>query len=166
MQYFVVMGVTGCGKTTVAELIAQRINATFIEADELHGDANISKMASGQPLSDDDRWPWLQRVADAMKSYKPPVVVSCSALRQAYRDYLREHTQVSMGFIHLHSDANIIAQRMAKRSNHFMPIGLLDSQLQLLEHLEKNENGVVVNIDQSVSGVVDEAMLYVNNAQK
>lgn len=164
MQYFVVMGVTGCGKSTIAQLLAQQINATYIEADELHGSANISKMARGEALSDDDRWPWLQRVARAMQLSETPVVVSCSSLRRAYRDLLHEHVQVPIGFIHLHNDGDVIAKRMAKRGDHFMPVSLLASQMQLLEHLEADEDGVVIDIDQSVLCVVNEAMLFVNSS--
>ncbi len=160
------MGVTGCGKSTIAELVAQRIHATYIEADALHGKANISKMACGEPLNDDDRWPWLKRVANAMQVSQAPIVVSCSSLRRTYRDYLREHTQVPIGFIHLHNDGDVIAKRVAERGGHFMPVSLLYSQLQLLEHLETNEDGVLVDIDQSVLSVVNEAMLFVNSVRQ
>lgn len=165
MQHFVVMGVTGCGKSSVAELITPLINATFIEADSLHGSANIAKMASGEALNDDDRWPWLLRVANAMQVPTAPVVVSCSCLRRAYRDYLCAHAQVPIGFIHLYNNDGVIAKRMAKRTDHFMPTSLLDSQLQLLEHLETDEDGVLVDIDQTLSSVVTEAMMFVNSVR-
>lgn len=164
MQHFVVMGVTGCGKSSIAEGVAQKTSATFIEADALHGEANIAKMASGEPLNDDDRWPWLQRVARAMQTSPAPVVVSCSCLKRAYRDALRDQSKLPIGFVHLHTDRDIIADRMAKRSEHFMPVSLLDSQIAILEHLDADETGVLVDVNRSIDIIVDDAVAYVNAA--
>lgn len=164
MQHFVVMGVTGCGKSTIAQGVAQRIDAAFIEADALHGDANISKMASGTPLSDDDRWPWLARVATAMQTHQAPVVVSCSCLKRAYRDVLRKQSKLPIGFVHLHTDRDIIANRMAKRSDHFMPTSLLDSQIAILEMLGADEKGVIVDVNQSIELIIEEAVGYAKRA--
>jgi len=161
MQHFVVMGVSGCGKSTIAEGVAQRIDAAFIEADALHSDANISKMASGEPLTDDDRWPWLKRVATAIQTSQIPVVVSCSCLKRAYRDVLCNQSKLHIGFIHLHTDRDVIAKRMAKRSDHFMPTSLLDSQIAVLEMLDADENGVLVDVNQSIDLIVDEATRFV-----
>lgn len=158
------MGVTGCGKSSIAKGLAQRTNASYIEADDLHGNANIEKMASGQPLNDDDRWPWLQRVASAMQTSPAPVVVSCSCLKRAYRDALRDQSKLPIGFVHLHTDRDIIADRMANRSDHFMPVTLLDSQIAILEHLENDETGVLVDVNRSIDLIVDDAEAYVNAA--
>lgn len=164
MQHFVVMGVTGCGKSSIAEGVARQTSATFIEADDLHDDANIAKMASGEPLTDDDRWPWLQRVASAIHTSPAPVVVSCSCLKRAYRDVLRDQSKLAIGFVHLHTDRDIIATRMAKRSDHFMPVSLLDSQIAILEHLDADETGLLVDVNRSIDLIVDDAVVYVNAA--
>jgi len=161
MNHFVVMGVSSCGKTTVAKALAQRTGAAFIEADALHGAENITKMERGEALNDEDRWPWLKRVADAMNAADEPVFVSCSALRRSYRDFLQEHSVKPLGFIHLHANSAVIRERMAMREGHFMPISLLDSQLALLEPLEANESGVVVDIAKTVEQVVDDALQFV-----
>ncbi len=165
LNHYVVMGVAGCGKSTVASRLAELMQAETIEADELHGPANISKMSRGEALSDVDRWPWLERVALAMQRSKTPVIVSCSALRLAYRRYLIEKSSVEIGFIHLHADKAVIASRMSGREGHFMPMSLLDSQFATLEHLQNNETGVVVDIAQSLESVVQDAFDYVK-AQK
>jgi len=167
MQHFVVMGVSGCGKSTVAESLSKHINGRFIEADDLHGSANVSKMARGEPLNDEDRWPWLRRVADDMQVREPPVVVSCSCLRHSYRTFLGEINQVPIGFIHLHTKAEVIANRLSERQGHFMPTSLLDSQVKLLEPLQSDEEGIVIDIEQSLECVVGEAIKFVKlNQQK
>ncbi len=131
----VAMGVCSSGKTSVGKVVASRMNWTFIEGDDLHPPANITKMASGVPLTDEDRWPWLDSIADRMREIDKAgesAVVACSALRQAYRDRLRR-SGADLRFLHLTGDASLIRQRMESRSDHFMPAGLLDSQLAILE---------------------------------
>jgi gluconokinase len=131
----VTMGVCGSGKTSIGKLIASRMNWTFVEGDDLHPPENREKMASGTPLTDDDRWPWLDRIAETMRAINEAggsAVVACSALRQAYRDRLRL-SGAEIIFLHLTGDANLIRQRMENRHDHFMPPGLLDSQLATLE---------------------------------
>jgi len=155
------MGVTGCGKSTVATLLGQRLNGKVIEADALHGSQNIDKMKRGEALSDDDRWPWLVRVANAMQASRTPVLVSCSALRRAYRQCLLDNSGVQIGFIHLHAKREVFAERMSNRKDHFMPVSLLDSQLELLESLNSDGSGVVVDVDKPIQRVIDEAMLFV-----
>lgn len=164
MKHFVVMGVAGCGKSTVATMLAQRISAKMIEADELHGSANIEKMQRGEALSDDDRWPWLARVGVAMQVSATPVLVSCSALRREYRQSLLDNARVPIGFIHLHTEQAVIAERMANREGHFMPVSLLESQYQLLEPLQHDEVGVAVDIAQTIDQVVDEALVFINSS--
>ncbi len=160
------MGVTACGKSTIAALLAEHLGATLIEADELHSEANIEKMRRGEALSDDDRWPWLNRVANTMQACNTGVVVSCSALRRAYRDKLLNNTGAPIGFVHLNASHAVIASRMSNRENHFMPVGLLDSQLALLEPLEYDENGVVIDIDQTIADVVSEAIEFVTKQHR
>ena len=162
VKHFIVMGVAGCGKSSVSAMLAERVNATVIEADDLHGTENIEKMARGEALDDDDRWPWLLRVAKEMRASTTPVITSCSALRRVYRQYLLDNVGSPIGFIHLHTDRDVIAERMSNRTGHFMPLSLLDSQFQLLEPLQSDERGVTVDISQPLDKVVDDAMLYVS----
>jgi gluconokinase len=150
----VTMGVCGSGKTSVGETIASRMGWTFIEGDDLHPAANREKMASGMPLTDQDRWPWLDRIADRMRTIDEAggsAVLACSALRQVYRDRLRESGAETI-FLHLTGDAGLIRQRMESRSGHYMPPGLLDSQLATLEPARPDE--ILHEID--ISGTMDE----------
>ena len=131
----VVMGVCGSGKTTVGRLIAQRMDWVFLEGDDLHPEANRLKMAAGTPLTDEDRWPWLDRIARAIRragGEGRSMVVACSALRRTYRDRLRE-CGGDVRFLHLTGTPALLRTRMALREGHFMPAGLLDSQLATLE---------------------------------
>ncbi len=161
VKHFVVMGVAGCGKSTIASLLAQRLNGKMVEADALHGASNIQKMESGEALTDDDRWPWLARVANAMAETPTPVFVSCSALRRAYRQSLSDNAGLSVGFIHLHAEQEVIAKRMSARQGHFMPESLLDSQYQTLEPLCDDELGVVIDIRQPIDAVVEDALVFI-----
>jgi len=155
-----VMGVSGAGKSTFGGALARRLRAAFVEADDLHPEANKRLMASGQPLGDKERWPWLQAVADeAMKRRQgaaPCVVVACSALRRRYRDYLRSRLG-PMFFIHLHGDPALLQIRMGERQRHFMPVSLLESQLETLEPLEADEQGTVLDIAEPCEKMVEEA---------
>jgi len=162
MHHFVVMGVSGCGKSTIARCLAEKIDATMIEADDLHAIDNIEMMRRGESLNDEDRWPWLKQVSGAMKNTPAPVVVSCSALRRSYRQFLLETAGVPIGFIHLHGSGDLISRRMSARAKHFMPTSLLDSQLSLLEPLGRDEAGVVVDIAQPIELVVEAAVLFTN----
>lgn len=126
----VVMGVSGCGKTSLGQALANALGARFIDADDLHPQANREKMAEGIPLTDGDRAPWLDLVAQCLTD-QAPVVVACSALRRAYRDRLRQAGEVR--FLHLAAPQEVIAQRLARRQGHFMPPVLLTSQYATLE---------------------------------
>ncbi len=142
----VVMGVSGCGKSTVAGIVAGRLGWDLEEGDDLHPEPNVAKMAAGTPLTDDDRWPWLDRVAGWIREHTSsgrPGVITCSALRRRYRDRLRgDHVL----FVHLAGTRETIGHRLAARTDHFMPAGLLDSQLATLEPLEADENALVVDV--------------------
>lgn len=126
----VVMGVSGCGKSTLGAALAARLGAGFVDADPLHPAANLAKMAAGEPLTDADRWPWLDAVAAVLRD-RAPVVVACSALRRAYRDRLRAARGVR--FVHLAAPREVILARMTTRQDHFMPASLLASQYDTLE---------------------------------
>jgi gluconokinase len=131
MKSVIVMGVSGCGKTTFGTALAERLACGFIEGDRLHPPANIAKMSAGTPLTDDDRWPWLQAIAAALVA-QPGALASCSALKRTYRDRLR-HAGGDLGFICLDLPRPELERRMSLRRGHFMPAGLLDSQLATLE---------------------------------
>ncbi|KZS69469.1 gluconokinase [Mycobacterium pseudokansasii] len=150
----VVMGVSGSGKSTVGAAFAQRLGVAFLDADTLHPPANIAKMAAGQPLDDQDRYPWLRRVGEWLAAHRDGGVTSCSALKRSYRDQLRAHCP-ELEFLHLSGSADVIARRLANRAAHFMPVELLRSQLDTLEPLGGDESGVVVDVHQDVDAIVD-----------
>lgn len=142
----VVMGVCGCGKSTVGAMLANSLGASFIDGDDLHPRANIEKMQSGIPLNDEDRKPWLERISDVFFSIsrrERSCVIACSALKKKYRDEIRKSGKII--FIHLYGDKDLIMQRMSKRSGHYMKENMIDSQFATLE-FPKDEN-LVINID-------------------
>jgi gluconokinase len=126
----VLMGVSGCGKSSVGAALAARLAIPYRDGDDLHPAANVEKMRAGVPLTDADRWPWLDRVAAVLRD-AAPVIVGCSALRRVYRDRLRQAGAVR--FVHLSGAREVIAARMAARTGHYMPPSLLDSQYAALE---------------------------------
>ena len=145
----VVMGVCGSGKTSVGRLVARRMDWVFIEGDDLHPEANRRKMAAGTPLTDGDRGPWLDRIVDEMRRLGAgggSMVVACSALRRIYRDRLRGGG-ADVRFLHLTGAPALLRARMERRADHFMPAGLLDSQLATLEPAGAGE--VIHEIDVS-----------------
>ncbi len=147
------MGVAGCGKSSVAEALAARLRGTFLDGDAFHTPENIAKMSAGIPLDDEDRWPWLDRIAAEMQTRKGVLVTACSALRRIYRDRLRSGAGEPVFFAHLDGSRALIAARMAKRDGHFMPGSLLDSQIATLERLGPDEAGVTVDISGDLAQV-------------
>jgi gluconokinase len=140
----VVMGVTGTGKSTVAGMLAGRLGWDLEEGDDLHPEANVAKMRAGRPLTDEDRWPWLDRVGAWIRAHTQsgtPGIITCSSLKRSYRDRLRGPGVV---FVHLAGTRDEIQARLDRRLHHFMPASLLESQLQTLEPLAPDERGVVV----------------------
>jgi gluconokinase len=152
----VVMGVSGSGKSTVGAALAQRLRAPFADADDFHPEANVAKMTAGQALDDDDRRPWLEAIGVWLAAHQSGGVMTCSALKRAYRDQLRAHAPDTT-FVHLHGERQVITRRQATRPGHFMPASLLDSQFATLEPLEDDEVGFVVDVDQAVDDIVAEA---------
>lgn len=143
----VVMGVSGAGKSTIAALLAQRLGVPFVDADDLHPLTNVDKMAAGVPLSDDDRWPWLALVGDALAAASATgLVIACSALRVSYRDAIRDRAPQAQ-FVLLHGSRELLLGRLSQREGHFMPASLLDSQLATLEPLTASEAGMTVDVD-------------------
>jgi gluconokinase len=140
----VVMGVTGCGKTTVGRLLARRLDVPYLEADDFHPAANVAKMQAGIPLTDADRQPWLAAIAEQLEDGAGPrPVVSCSALKRQYRDRLRQ-ADPRVWFLHLVIDETAAVQRVAGRPGHFMPTSLVASQFAALEPL-LGESGLAVD---------------------
>jgi gluconokinase len=132
VRHLLVMGVCGTGKSTVAKAVSDRLHADFIEADAYHSPEAVARMASGAPLTDAHRWDWLDRIAAAAHAAPGRAVIACSALKVVYRDRLRA-TLPGMGIIHLYGSRTLLADRMAARTDHFMPISLLDSQFADLQ---------------------------------
>ena len=152
------MGVSGSGKTTVAALLAGRLGWDFADGDDFHPEANVQKMKSGTPLTDEDRWPWLQAIADWIAQTKAAggqAVVACSALRRAYRKVLLDHA-ADTRLVYLHGDYELIARRQAARHGHFMPTTLLQSQFSTLEEPGPDEGALVVEIDRTPRAIVDD----------
>lgn len=147
------MGVSGSGKSTVGAALARRLGVPFIDADTLHPPANIAKMAAGEPLTDDDRRPWLDRVGEWLAAHRDGGVVSCSALKRTYRDRLRAHCPPAT-FLHLRGSPELIGARLAARPGHFMPAALLRSQFDALEPLGADEDGVTVDAGRGVDAIV------------
>lgn len=150
----VVMGVSGSGKSTVGAALAQRLRVPFADADDFHPSENIAKMTAGHPLDDTDRYPWLEAIGAWLAQHPDGGVMSCSALKRVYRDQLRQHC-ADIEFLHLSGSPETIGRRQASRPGHFMPAALLASQFETLETLEPDEQGVAIDVDQSIDSIVD-----------
>ncbi len=166
----VVMGVSGCGKSTVGQLLAERLGARFIDGDDLHPAANIQKMASGIPLTDEDRWPWLQLVGEAVAGAPNAVdgfvlvqptgtVVAASSLKRVYRDHIRQAAPQTF-FIHLTGSRELLWERMSSRGAHFMKPEMLESQLAILEALAEDEAGLTFDISLSPNEIVEAVVAH------
>jgi gluconokinase len=156
----IVMGVSGSGKSTIGALLAERLGWPFADADGFHPAANVAKMAAGQPLTDADRWPWLDAIAahiGASRTAGQPVVVACSALRRAYRERLRAG-HGDLIFLHLSGAPAVIAERQAARQGHFMPPSLMASQFATLEDPAAEADAVIVSVSASPHEVVAAAL--------
>lgn len=150
----VIMGVAGCGKSSVGAALADRLGVTYLDGDDLHPPGNIAKMSRGAPLTDDDRWPWLARVGQALRAH-PRRIIGCSALKRAYRDRIMAEAGGPVTFIHLSGPPEVIEARMSARTGHFMPPTLLASQFAALEPPGPDETAITVAIDQPFDAVID-----------
>jgi gluconokinase len=160
VEHIVVMGVSGTGKSTVGQALADRLGRPFLEGDAFHPEANVVKMRDGVPLTDDDRWPWLRTLRDAMSEHAAAgtsTVVACSSLRRVYRAVLRE-AQGRVRFVLVDVPADVLRDRMLHRSGHWMPPSLLESQLATLEPLQVDEDGVTVPVAGAPDVVVADAL--------
>jgi gluconokinase len=154
----VIMGVSGSGKTTVGVVLAERLRWRFADADDFHSVANIAKMRSGIPLDDDDRKPWLQRIAEQIDRWgaeKQHGVVTCSALKRRYRQII-VGARPDVRLVYLKGDRTLIASRLAARHGHFMPATLLESQFAALEEPEPEERAIIVRVDKPAAEIVEE----------
>ena len=154
----VLMGVSGSGKTTVARIIAERLRWPFEEGDALHPPANVAKMAAGHPLTDEDRAPWLAKVADwvdARLDAGESGVITCSALKRKYRELIDRRGE-RVEFVYLHGSRELIASRLATRQGHFMPSSLLDSQFATLEPPNDDERPITIHVDAPPEAIVEE----------
>jgi gluconokinase len=150
----VIMGVAGSGKTSVGQGLSQRLGLPYRDGDDLHPAVNVAKMRQGIALTDQDRWPWLDLVGQAL-AQDAPLIIGCSALRRAYRDRIRAKAGGPVTFIHLVGTRDQIAARMAARQGHFMPLSLLASQFAALEPPGPDEDAISVDIDQPLAAIVD-----------
>ena len=156
----VLMGVAGSGKTTIGEKLAERLGWPYEDADKYHPKANVEKMSAGHPLTDEDRWPWLQAIADEIDrvcKQQGQLVIGCSALKRAYRDVL-VHGRDDVRIVYLDGTRELIARRLKARKGHFMPPALLDSQFSTLQPPGPDEHPVTVSIDAPVETIVDDIM--------
>jgi gluconokinase len=156
----IVMGVSGSGKTTVGDELAARLCWRYEDADTFHPPSNVAKMKAGQPLTDDDRWPWLKAIAaeiDRICAAGERAVIGCSALRRVYRDVL-VHGRSDIRIVYLKGSQQLIADRLSERKGHFMPSGLLTSQFKTLEPPTEDEHVVTVSIEGSVEAIVEDIL--------
>jgi len=160
----VVMGVSGSGKSTISERLAERLGWTYEDGDKFHPPGNVAKMSAGHPLTDADRWPWLQAIADeidAVCASGGHAVIACSALKRAYRDVL-VHGRDDVRIVFLDGTQELISDRLAARKGHFMPPDLLASQFRTLERPGTNERPITVSIDAPVERIVDDIVTQLN----
>ncbi|GAA5137864.1 gluconokinase [Prosthecobacter algae] len=155
----IVMGVSGCGKTLIGTLLAERLGGVCEDADDFHSAANKDKMRAGTPLTDEDRWPWyasLRARIEEMRGQTPVYVLACSALKVIYREKLRaDDAESELIFVHLKGPKEVIFARMAKRKGHYMPVSLLDSQFAILE---ESPDLWTVSLEQEPEAIVAEVL--------
>jgi len=143
----VIMGVSGCGKTSVGEALANLLGCPFIDADDLHSAEAKAQMSSGIPLTDQDRWPWLARVGSSIETMRDSgVVMACSSLKRSYRNAIRDKAPDAL-FVHLTGTTELLLKRIGNRNGHFFPASMLESQLQILEPLDSDEDGFTLGIE-------------------
>lgn len=158
-KHVIVMGVSGCGKSTVGKQLGETLGLVFKDGDDMHPAANIEKMSAGHALNDADRWPWLEAIGQWMQGQTEGAIVGCSALKRSYRDRIRTHAPDTV-FVHLHGSYELLMERIQNRAGHFMPVSLLQSQFETLEELGEDESGIVLDVAQSPAELTAEAAEY------
>lgn len=161
-RVIVVMGSTGCGKSTIGNALARHFGTHFVEGDDHHTLENKVKMASGIPLTDDDRWPWLVQLSSVFQQTQGKVVGSCSALKKSYRQFITDCVGEPVLFVYLYGTKDVLAARLAARTDHFMNTKLLESQLATLEVPNSEEYSIQVSIDQPALEIVDEIVYKIS----
>lgn len=162
----VIMGVSGCGKSTIGKALALALDCAFVEGDDYHPASNVAKMSAGQPLTDADRAPWLAAIGRDIAAWRRQgcsAVLTCSALKRSYRDRLGEDGGDALVFVYLQGSKALIDQRMRERKGHFMPATLLDSQFAALEEPGPDEPALTVPIDQPVADAVSAIQRWLTN---
>jgi len=154
----IVMGVSGSGKTVVGEALAEKLGLPLLEGDDFHPAANVKKMSSGVPLTDADRWPWLDAIGKAIHDASGPVIVACSGLKRIYRERLEAAAGRPVLFLFLDASKETLASRLGNRKGHFMPASLLDSQLATLEPPAPDEPAIRISVEPPVDQVVEAAL--------
>ncbi len=162
---FVIMGVSGCGKSSVGSALAQRLGAIYVDGDDLHPAANVAKMSAGIPLTDTDRWPWLDKIGRCLVLPDKTALIGCSALKRSYRDRIRKVAGAPVSFVHLAGTRETILERLQARRDHFMPPALLDSQFAALEPPGADEQAITVDISQPLDAVVAAIMTALEERQ-
>ena len=152
-RLIIVMGVCGCGKSTIAAGLAKALDSGYLDADDYHPADNVAKMSRGEALTDEDRWPWLQDFATAMAQQEGIVIGACSALRRSYRECITQAADEPVLFVFLDGNKALISQRMAAREGHFMPDSLLDSQFATLERPEADECAINIDISDTAQEI-------------
>ncbi|WP_208378980.1 gluconokinase [Cumulibacter soli] len=161
----VVMGVSGCGKSTIGEALGQLLGLPFADADDFHSAANIAKMTGGTSLTDVNRWPWLDAVGQWLGEHDSGAVVACSALRSTYRDRIRTHCPDAY-FVHLAGPIVLAVRRVGARRDHYMPSTLVGSQYDTLEALHDEESGTTISFDQPRDAVLEELLVVLNGGAR
>jgi len=159
------MGVCGCGKSCVGALLAAHFGCEFVEGDDFHPAANVTKMRAGIALDDEDRWPWLEALSIKLRG-APPVIMSCSALRKSYRDFLRDKAAQPLIFLCLTGSRAVLAQRLQSRQGHYMPASLLDSQLAAFQPPYLEENVAMLSIEEPLQDIVDGAIQFIETMKE
>ena len=162
----VVMGVCGCGKSTIGQGIAQALGFPFLEGDAFHPAASIARMAAGVPLDDADRWPWLDQMGETLgrtAREQGGVIATCSALKRIYRDRLCATAAMPLRLVCLVGSRELIAGRMAARTGHYMPLGLLDSQLAILELPASDEDALLLDLREAADGLIERAVTHLRS---
>lgn len=152
---YIVMGVCGCGKSTIGRAFADRLGINFLDGDDFHPRRNVEKMSRGEPLEDSDRMPWLAQVGAHLDA---GTVIACSALKRSYRDSIRQIASGPVVFLYLRGSRETLTVRLQGRQGHFMPASLLESQFQVLQEPEADEGAVSVNIDATTDEIVGELL--------
>lgn len=162
MTFIIVMGVSGAGKSSIGKALSEILGQPFVEGDDLHSPKNIAKMTAGIPLGDEDRIPWLRALASALnsKGRKGGAIAACSALKREYRSLLRRELRQEVRFIHLDGDKSVLYRRLNKRSDHFMPSTLLESQFSALELPENEVDTITLDFDLPIAEIVTKAAAF------